>query len=166
MGSAGYSQWPGWFWVPPTAPSLRETPGRESGSSAWSEGMKVHPCANCPHHSHDAELILFSDWNYGRARTDRTMDTQKEGGQAGGQTQDQLWDIPGQVSGEMGQVGQLVPACPTFHAQNAPVQHQTLPIPWQKAPCAQCCPIPSPLSTTAPKSLGTPCGLPNLGLCF
>lgn len=30
------------------------------------------------------------------------MNTQKEGGQAGGQTQDQLWDITGQVSGESG----------------------------------------------------------------
>lgn len=39
------------------------------------------------------------------------MDTQKEGDQAGAQTQDQLWDIPGQVSGRQLGASRAAGAC-------------------------------------------------------
>lgn len=29
VGSAGHSQWPGWFWMPPAAPSVKEGDTRE-----------------------------------------------------------------------------------------------------------------------------------------
>lgn len=92
---------------------------------------------------------------------DRQNDTEKEGGQARAQTQDQPWDIPEQVSGE-NRTSRTAGAC----LSHLPCPKCSNPTPNFTHPMAQCCPIPQSLSTTAPTSLGTPQGLLNLGLCF